>query len=205
MVVQQVASGLWRWTAPHPEWRGATDWPEEVGCVFHEAPDAAVLIDPLVAGDEEAELWRRLDQCIERLALPVSILLTAPWHERSAAIAAERYGARVWAHEAGLSRLSLPARWGPLPTGIEVFIPAGLSEGEVAFFLRAHKTLVVAEFLMGCAGGLRVCPSPAMRDRRAFDASLQRLLDLPIERVLVAHGEPVLQDGRRRLAEVLSA
>jgi hypothetical protein len=29
------------------------------------------------------------------------------------------------------------------------------------------------------------------------------LLDLPIERVLVSHGEPVLSDGRRHIAAAL--
>jgi glyoxylase-like metal-dependent hydrolase (beta-lactamase superfamily II) len=56
---------------------------------------------------------------------------------------------------------------------------------------------------MGANGGLRVCPSPALTDQDAFDESLRTLLDLPIDRVLVSHGEPVLHDGKRRLAEAL--
>src|SRR4029077_20020265 len=58
MDVQQLANGLWRWAAPHPN---AADWagwgppaPPEVGCVYYEAPDAVVLFDPLLpAGEEE--------------------------------------------------------------------------------------------------------------------------------------------------------
>ena len=33
--------------------------------------------------------------------------------------------------------------------------------------------------------------------------SLAPLLDLPVERVLVSHGEPVLADGKRQLERVL--
>ena len=50
MDVLQLADGLWRWTAPHPN---AANWPRfgppvppQVGCVYYEAPDAVVLIDP---------------------------------------------------------------------------------------------------------------------------------------------------------------
>jgi hypothetical protein len=34
-------------------------------------------------------------------------------------------------------------------------------------------------------------------------ASLRPLLELPVERVLVSHGEPVLQDGSQALAAAL--
>ena len=57
--------------------------------------------------------------------------------------------------------------------------------------------------LLSFSGGLKVCPSPSIDDLEAFYGSLRKLLDLPIERVLVAHGEPVLVDGRRRIAEAL--
>ncbi len=193
MEITQIAPGLRDWTAPHPEWRGATDWPEDVGCVYYEASNAVALIDPLIPKGEEDEFWAMLDAAIEGSGLPVAVLLTAPWHERSAPVVAERYGATVWVHESP----------DLLPAGVEVFVPAGSSEREVAFFLRPHQALVVAEFFMGANGGLRVCPSAALIDQDAFDESLRTLLDLPIEYVLVSHGEPVLLDGRLRIAEAL--
>jgi glyoxylase-like metal-dependent hydrolase (beta-lactamase superfamily II) len=189
MDAREVAQGLWYWTAPHPSWRPGADWPERVGCVYYEAPDAVVLIDPLLPRDEEDEFLEHLDRDVERTGLPVAILLTAPWHERDAPALAERYRTSVG---------------GPPSEGIEVFIPGGQDEGQVAFFIRPHRALVVAEFFMGDgAGGLRVAPSPALMDRTAFDRSLRELLELPVERVLVSHGEPVLADGRARIAEAL--
>ena len=42
MDVLELASGLWRWTTFHEEWR------EDVGSVYCETADGVVLIDPLV-------------------------------------------------------------------------------------------------------------------------------------------------------------
>ena len=111
MDVQQLADGLWRWTT-----QGA-------GCVYYEAPDTVVLFDPLVPDGEEEKFLLYLDRDLERLGLPVSVLLTDPADERSAPFLRKRYGAddRV-------------------PPTVEVY-PA---EDRRAYFIRAHGVLVVA-------------------------------------------------------------
>ncbi len=190
MDLHEVAPGFRYWLAPHPAWKPGNDWPEDVLCVYYESPEALVLIDPLVPLGEENALWRRLDRDVERLGRPVRVLLTAPWHRRDAELFADRYGVRPD---------------GEPPAGIETFVAAGVQEGQKAFFIRAHRTLVVAEYFVGAADGLRVCPSPAERDSRRFARSLRQLLDLPIERVLVAHGRPVLADGASAIRKALDA
>src|SRR5438105_2961097 len=192
MDVQQLADGLWRWTAPHPS---ASDWPDwgppvppEVGCVYYEAPDAVVLIDPLLPAAEEAQFLAHLDRDIERRGLPVSILLTAAWHRRSSAILRERYRADD-----------------RIPDSVEVFPIEGAPEEQVAYFIRPHRTLVVAEIFVGDGrGGLALVLSPALEDRAALDRSLRAIAELPVERVLVSHGQPVLADGRRAIESALS-
>jgi hypothetical protein len=193
MDVRQLAEGLWYWTAPHPSWRAGADWPEDVGCVYYEAPDAIVLIDPLLPSGEEEAFLAHLDRDVERLALPVAILLTASWHRRSSAELAERYGATI------------TTSGGPLPEGVEAYPIEGADELQLAFFIRPHRALVVAEIFMGDgSGGLALRPSPALIDRAALDKSLRTLLELPVERVLVSHGKPVLADGRRQIAEAIA-
>ena len=205
MELEEIQPGLRYWTAPHPSWNGATDWPEDVNCVSYDA-DALVLIDPLLPRGEEESFVDALDRYLELLERPVAVLLTAPWHRRDSALIAERYDTIVWTHPAGRARLPFETRSGRLPDGIEAFSPEGVSEGEVAFYLRPHRALVVAEFLMGIDGGLRVLPSPALQDQAVFEKSLRSLLAWPIDHVLVSHGEPVIGGGGgRRIDEALQA
>jgi len=201
MNIRKVAPGLWHWTAAHPDWHGAPDWPEHVGCVCYRTPAATVLIDPLLPRDEEESLWRFVDG----FELPVQVLLTAPWHRRDSYRVAERYRTTVWAHERAAERIDFPTRSDDLPEGVEAFVPDGDDEGQVAFHLPEHRALVVAEFFKGTGDGLELTPSPAIRDAEAFHRSMRKLLELRLERVLVAHGEPVFADGHRHVAAALDA
>ena len=214
MDVDRIAEGLWRWTTRHPEWRPDADWPPEVGCVYYEAPDAVVLVDPLIPADpaERERFWRALDRDVGEAARPLAVLLTVFWHERSAQEVVDRYdGATLWAHEPALERLDArvtnPFRAGEaLPGGIEAHDAD--RRDEVLLWIREHRTLVAGDVLLGGEdGGVRVCPDswlPEGVDPREFRATLRLLLDLPIERILVSHGEPVVENGRKALARALA-
>jgi hypothetical protein len=189
----RIAEGLWRWTAEHPNWE---NWPgherqaREVGCVYYEADDATVLVDPLVPAGEEDDFFRHLDTEVERRGLPVVILLTADWHRRSAEELAARYDARIG---------------GALPNGVEEVAIEGADERQVAYFIRPHAALVVAEiFGVEIDGELHVAQSPALVRPDELEASLNRIMELPIERLLVSHGEPVLEGAKTRMAEALA-
>jgi hypothetical protein len=188
-----LADGLWRWTAEHPNWE---NWPNherearKVGCVYFEADDATVLIDPLVPVGEEEDFFRHLDADVERHELPVVILLTANWHRRSADQLAARYDARIG---------------GAPPGGVEEIAIEGADERQVAYFIRPHAALVVCEiFSVDIDGELQVSPSPALKRPEELEASLARIMELPIESLLVSHGEPVLEDAEARMAEALA-
>ena len=193
MEAVRIAEGLWRWAAEHPNWE---NWPghereaREVGCVYYETVDATVLIDPLVPAGEEDDFYRHLDADIERRGQPVVILLTAAWHRRSTDELAARYEARIG---------------GALPEGVDEVSIDGTDERQVAYFIRPHAALVVAEiFGVDIDGELYVAPSPALKRPDELEASLDRIIELPIERLLVSHGEPVLEDAKCRMAEVLA-
>jgi hypothetical protein len=80
----------------------------------------------------------------------------------------------------------------------------GVDEGEVAFYISAAQTLFVAEFLTGVDGGLALVPSPAIHDRALFRASLDLLVAKPIERVIVAHGDSIFENGHTQIAKALN-
>ena len=138
MKVSELAPGLWRWTALHPDWKEGEGWEQEVGCVYYEAADATVLIDPLVPAEQE-RFFAALDRDVERRGLPVTVLLTCESHRRSAGELTERYDAGDAA-----------------PNGIEPFVVAELEE--TLWWLPEHKTLVVGDVLLGGPDGVRVCP-----------------------------------------------
>jgi hypothetical protein len=207
MDVAQIEQGLWRWTAYHEEWK------EDVGCVFCETDDGVVLIDPLVPSGEEEQFWRALDRDVGRVAGGVHVLVTVFWHVRSTPALVDRYSARVWAPSA--ARAAVERRSGVVtdvfrpgdrvPGAIESFRTARRSE--VVFWIPEHRALIAGDVLLGDgSGGVRMCPEswlPEKTGHRELAESLEPLLELPVQRILVSHGEPVLENGRRALSAAL--
>jgi glyoxylase-like metal-dependent hydrolase (beta-lactamase superfamily II) len=207
--VQQLADGLWRWTGFHPEWK------QVVGSVYYEAADAIVLVDPLVPEDEAERFWKALDRDVKKAKKPVHVLVTVFWHTRNTKQIAERYGASVWAPTRG--RPAIERRAGavtdtyaagdPLPGGVIPFATARAAE--VVFWIPRHRAVVPGDVILGAdGGGLRLCPRswlPEKVDLAKLGESLRPLLELPVQRVLVSHGEPVLRGGRAALAQILQA
>ncbi len=217
MDVRELAPGLWRWTALHPDWtpedaEDGVGWEQEVGCVYVETAASVILIDPLVPGEPTAReiFLEHLDSDVARNGKPVSILLTLFWHERSTAELADRYGAAVWAHEGAVGRIETAVSNPFAPGDV---LPGGLIglDGQRAFetiyWLPEQRALVPGDSLLGdTTGRLRVPPEQWLRDttQAEFKAALRGLLDLPVELVLVSHGEPVLEEGRAALERALS-
>ena len=205
----QVAPGLWRWTGLHPAWTplaqgGAQGWEQEVGCVYYEAGDTVVLVDPLVPPEDETRFWRALDRDVERMGGRVVVTLTAPWHARSTDAIVARYRATVWSHPGGSSRLGRAIDAPVLPPGLEVFEIPPAREGQVVLFLTEHRALVTAEVLTGVDGRLVVVPSPRLEDEARLASCLGLLLELPIEIVLPAHGGPILERGREAVSAAVA-
>jgi glyoxylase-like metal-dependent hydrolase (beta-lactamase superfamily II) len=203
--VFQISERLTYWTEPHPNWRPNPEWPQAVGCAIYAASDALVLFDPLVRDDLSPTAWDWLDGVVAARGLPVAVLLTAPWHERSTREAVERYNAEVWIDPVARERINDLPKLRALPAGIEVFTPRGVSEGQVAFFIEEERALIVAEFFLGTTTGLQLLPSPTTVDIDEFADSINELRRLPIERVLVAHGPPVLKEGTDAIAAALDS
>jgi hypothetical protein len=200
--LSELGRGLHRWTArhpdaePEPEPGTPADWGPDVGCVAYRAPDALVLIDPLVPPDR-ADLQEELDALVAQHGQRVAILTTLQFHRRSRDELATRFGAST-------SRAKKA-----LPKGVET-VPIRRA-GETMVWLPEHGALIPGDRLLGDErGGLRLCPEswlgylPSKIGHPELREALRPLLDLPVEMVLVSHGEPVLTDGRNALQQALS-
>src|SRR5262245_765435 len=203
MDVHRIAPGLWRWAAFHEEWR------KVVGCLYLETDDATVLFDPLVPADDSERFLDYLDADVKRAGRDVHIVLTVYWHVRSTLELANRYEADVWAParsakpvERRTELIPHPVRPGDeLPGGVEAHESGRGSE--LVFLLPHHRALVAGDVLLG--DPLRICPSGwvGKGGQKAVREALRPLLDRPLDRILVSHGDPVLRGGHAALAVAL--
>lgn len=194
--MREIAPGLHYWTAAHPSWDpvhepdSPADWPEHVGCVLFEGPEAVILIDPLVP----EERWGELD---ERIAeRPVVVLTTMRFHGRSRDAVLERYRGTKIRHDA------------PMPAGVEALPVEGFDE--TMYWLPEPRALVPGDRLIGDReGGARICPPSWIEylpgEVEDLRGALAPLLELPVEHLLLSHGDPVVGGGREALAAALAA
>jgi hypothetical protein len=201
--LQELRPGLFRWTAIHPEapdepkTGSPDDWGPDVASIAYQAPDALLLVDPLLPEDC-VDLQEKLDALVRRHGQPVAIVTTLQFHRRSRERLAERYCATT-------SRAKRT-----LPRDVETVVIRGA--GETMVWLPKPRALVPGDRLLGDdRGGVRLCPDswirylPSGMRQDGLRAALRPLLELPVELVLVSHGEPVLENGREAIARALSA
>jgi hypothetical protein len=199
--LRELRPGLYRWTARHPDAEAdpdpgsPADWGPDVGSIAYAAQDALVLVDPLVPADR-ADLQGALDELVRGHGQSVVILTTLQFHRRSREELASRYGAST-------SRAKKS-----LPEGVETIQIRGA--GETMVWLPEHDALIPGDRLLGGdRGGLRLCPEswlrylPSKMNQAQLRKALRPLFDLPVEMVLVSHGDPVLNGGREALARAL--
>jgi hypothetical protein len=182
--VQEVRPGLWTWTARHPDWSEKdTEWGPEVRSYAYDSGSCLVLFDPIAPPS-------LLEGLVE--SQEVSVLLTAAWHRRSADECAERFGAHVHT-----SADEPPA---------DVERRATYYDEEVAYWLPRHGALVIGDsFTAEPQLKWQDTWLPPDLTREQMHAGLLPLLELPVQLVLVTHGDPVLQDGREALRAALGA
>jgi hypothetical protein len=211
----RIASGLWRWTARHPDWHPG-EFGAEVGSFALDAGGDLLLIDPLLPADSEAPVLDLLDGLAADR--DVHVLITIGYHVRSAEQLCERYGARVHGPNTCASRLRNAALLTELepgepgPAGVVAFPIGRPRRTERPLWLPSHKALAFGDSVVTTPEGeLRVWlqdPLDAKRRRwyrDRFAPSFEPLLELPVERVLVTHGEPVLAAGAAALRDAVAA
>ena len=143
------------------------------------------------------------------------MLVTVYWHGRSSGELSAR---RVWAStrskqplkNRGIEVTDAFRAGDELPGGIRAFQTA--RSAEVVYWLPDQRALVVGDVLLGAGAKprptsdpLRLCPERWLGKgtHEELRKTLRPLLELPVERVLVSHGVPILSDGKDALAAAL--
>jgi hypothetical protein len=205
--VQEVLPGLFHWTAPHPR--------IGVPVSSYWLDGEGVLIDPLVPVEEGLEWFAA------RPTSPCTVVLSNRHHFRESNRFAERYGCSVSCSREGLHEFSAEQHvqgFAPgveLAGGIRTHSVDAICPDETALELPAQRAIVFADGVVrggapGTGGPLGFVPDSLMDDppqtKRGLLAAFARLLaDVDFDHLLLAHGGPVLGDGRALLQELVDS
>jgi hypothetical protein len=209
--MREIASGLWHWEAPHPDWTPDEPWGPNVSSYAIDDERRLLLFDPIAPPSEIGE------RAAER---ETEIVLTCPWHERETRGLVEQHGARLYApppdtaedlmqkygvtaEQAGdgspdLSwlRSGEAAEWHAyeggdrLPSGAEAF--PGREHNDLVLWIPSYATVIAGDTLVDVGAGLEI-HEDWLRDgvtREQVVGGLRPLLDRPVEHVLATHGGP---------------
>jgi hypothetical protein len=193
--MREVVPGIWHWSAEHPS----------IKIVVHSyyLPEERVLIDP-IAPDEGLDWFAEYGP-------PTDVVLTNRHHYRSSGEFEERFGVTVrcvreGAHEFDDGRTVEPFDVGDRPVdGLVVHGVGAICPDETAVHIPARRALALADGAVRWepGGGLAFVPDSFMDDpertKEGLRASYRRLLELDFRHLLLAHGEPFVDDGHEAL------
>ena len=220
-VVDELASGLWHWKAPHPGWEDSEPWDRNVSSYAVDDGERLLLFDPLGVPSEVEELAADRE---------TAIVLTAPWHERDSKSLVERLAVpvftpspdtaddllRVYDFTAPEGWVSPDVRWlvdgeageahwygagDRLPVGVHAF--PGQKRNDLVLWLESRRAVVVGDTLADFGEGPQINPRWLSKSvtREQVVEGLRPLLELPVEHLLATHGGP---NGRAALEQALS-
>jgi hypothetical protein len=195
LIVNEIAPGLWHWTARHDHINSL------VSSYYLEAE--RVLIDPMIP--PEGIGW------FEEHGSPRHVLLSNRHHDRHAWRLRDEFGCSVHCIRNGVYELEVR---GPveafefgeeLPGGVVAHEVDAICPDETALHVPAHQALACADGVVRSRGRneLAFVPDFLMDDpqdtRLGLRDAYAGLLDLEFETLLLAHGDPVVGDGKEAL------
>jgi len=179
--IELVAPGLRFWRVYDPAVKA------ELYSTAITIAESTYLIDPVpLAPDALVELNSQ--------SVIAGVIVTNENHQRAAAEFADKFDAPIYS---GGSQ--------PFPPGLTAVQIDGAVAGEIAVHSKAAGGIVI----MGDAlinfepYGFTFLPAKYCSNVKAMRHSLPKLLDFSFERMLFAHGTPILMGARRRLEQLL--
>jgi hypothetical protein len=219
MSAAELAPGLWRWTARHPDWHPRGAFGAEVASFAVVAGDELLLIDPLLpATSDDADAILETLDALAAATKDTHILITIGYHVRSAEPLRDRYAAHIHGPKTVAGRLSDTKSFtvlepgAPGPAGTIAHAIGRPRRSELPLWLPSHAAIAFGDALVTTPDGdLRMwCQERRGADRIAFyrdrfAPTLDTLRNLPAHCILTTHGPPILHDGAAGLATALDA
>jgi hypothetical protein len=193
--VDEIAPGLWHWTARHEH------IDSDVSSYY--LAQSRVLIDPMIP--EEGLAW------FEEYGVPEHVLLTNRHHDRHSWRLRDAFGCTVHCVRNGMHELegrgpAEPFDFGDeLPGGVVVHEVDAICPDETALHIPTHRALACADGVVRSrhSGRLAFVSDYLMDDPEETKKGLKRayrgLLELDFDLLLLAHGDPVIGDGKDEL------
>jgi hypothetical protein len=211
--LHMIEEGLWHWERRHPEWHPG-DFGAVVGCYLVVTGGVDLLIDPLVDGDDDPVI----DDLDALMRGPVRILISIPYHTRSAELLQRRFadrGALILGHPLVQKRLTDLSGFRPLSGDDDIDGVARTHRigkpvrAEMPIEIPALNALVFGDAIVEYEGRLHLWDDPIDSDNRRkwyeerVLPTMRALQALDSERILVTHGRPVLRGGSAALKAAL--
>ena len=191
----QICPGLWVWHAYDPTVK------TELFSTAIATSSGICLIDPIPLPDS--------DLAPLTTAAPIAgVLVTNGNHQRAALDYSDRFAVPVFGHTAALAEIQPPRR-GELPAfdpDLEAVEIPGAAPGEIALYQRSNGgTLILGDALINLEPyGFAFLPAKYCLNPKQMRRSLGKLTSFSVERILFAHGTPIVARAGERLRELFN-
>jgi len=190
----QLRPGLWVWHAYDPGVK------TELFSTAIASPSGIYLIDPIPLPEPYLAAFAGTGSV-------AGVIVTNANHQRAALDYSDRFAVPVFGQPESLATVQ-PARPGELSTiagDLQALEIPGAVTGEIALYQPSSGgTLIVGDVLINLeAYGFTFLPAKYCLDQKQMRRSLRKLLPLPVERILFAHGTPIVSRASERLRALL--
>jgi glyoxylase-like metal-dependent hydrolase (beta-lactamase superfamily II) len=155
------------------------------------------LIDPIALGDDDPPIGGAV----------TGIVITNANHLRASAEFSAKFSAPIYAMREANAPGARELRDGEvLADELRIIAIEGAAPGEIALFLpRDQGLLIVGDALINFgSNGFTFLPAKYCSDSKRMRKSLSKLLALNFERMIFAHGTPIMSKARDRLATLIA-
>src|SRR2546421_10470878 len=192
---QQLSPELWIWQT----WDASAK--ADLFSTAIRSADGLYIVDPIPLSPDQFEGFS-----------VAGIIVTNANHQRSSSLYSDQFSVPIFAHPAAFpelkpSRLNETTGNARIGGDLEVVEIEGAGAGEIALYQPSNRgTLIVGGALINFEPyGFTFLPRKYCQNEKRMRRSLHQLRSRPAERILFAHGMPILSGAAARLHQLLES